>query len=251
MVANACIMSGLGYVLIYDIGQVWSNGIADIVQYNPLRFPLLVGTAVFAFEGVTLVIPVVDSMAHPERFPRVLTAVMAVCIVVFCGIAALSYMALGDSVDTVILLNLPPGVATIIVQLLYSLAIMMSVPLQLFPAVRILEAGIFPRSGKGDPVVKWQKNLFRALLTLVVASIAIFGAEQLDNFIAIIGAFSCTPLSFIYPAILHHRISSGKRWTRIKDLALAVIGAAIMVYVTYIGIISWGASPSLGDKCIP
>ncbi|KAJ2658582.1 hypothetical protein IW148_004627 [Coemansia sp. RSA 1199] len=250
LVANACIMSGLAYVLIYDVGYIWSHGIANIVQYNPLRFPLLVGTAVFAFEGVTLVIPVVDSMTHQEKFPHVLTAVMAVCIVIFCGIATLSYMAFGDSVETVILLNLPAGAPTILVQLLYSLAIMLSVPLQLFPAVRIFEDNVFPHSGKGNPVVKWQKNLFRALMTLVVAMIAIFGAEQLDNFIAIIGAFSCTPLSFIYPTAMHFKISQGHRWTRIKDLCLLAVGMCIMLYVTYIGIISWGASPPPADKCV-
>ncbi|KAJ2158229.1 hypothetical protein GGF46_003942 [Coemansia sp. RSA 552] len=249
LVANACIMAGLGYVLLYDVGRIWTHGVADIVQYNPLRFPLLVGTAVFAFEGVTLVIPVIDSMTHQNKFPLVLGAVMGVCIVIFCGIATLSYMAFGDKVETVILLNLPSGASTILVQLLYSLAIMLSVPLQLFPAVRILEAGIFSReSGKGNPVIKWQKNLFRAMMTFVIAMVAIFGAEQLDNFIAIIGAFSCTPLSFIYPAALHYQISSGK-WTRIKDFILAIVGTAIMFYVTYIGIKSWGASPPPADMC--
>ncbi|KAJ2648589.1 hypothetical protein IWW40_003775 [Coemansia sp. RSA 1250] len=250
LVANACIMSGLGYVLLYDIGRIMSKGVADIVQYNPLRFPLLVGTAVFAFEGITLVIPVVDSMKHQQKFPHVMSAVMLVCIVIFCGIAALSYMAFGNSVETVILLNLPDGAPTIVVQLLYSLAIMLSVPLQLYPAVRIFEDNLFSHSsGKGNPVVKWEKNLFRAMLTFVVASIAIFGAEQLDNFIAIIGAFACTPLSFIYPAMLHFKISEGHRWTRTKDVVLAVIGAIIMVYVTYIGIASWGASPPDADQC--
>ncbi|KAJ1835998.1 hypothetical protein LPJ63_000626 [Coemansia sp. RSA 2711] len=248
LVANACIMSGLGYVLLYDVGHIWSHGLADIVQYNPLRFPLLVGTAVFAFEGVTLVIPVVDSMTHQEKFPRVLSAVMTVCIVIFCGIAALSYMAFGESVETVILLNLPDGAPTILVQLLYSLAIMLSVPLQLYPAVRIFEDNVFPHSGKGNLVVKWQKNLFRAMMTTVIAMIAIFGAEQLDNFIAIIGAFSCTPLSFIYPTLMHFKITRSK-WTRAKDLALAGVGMGILVYVTYIGIISWGASPPPADKC--
>ncbi|PIA13119.1 hypothetical protein COEREDRAFT_49829 [Coemansia reversa NRRL 1564] len=249
MTANACIMAGLAYVLLFDVGHIWSHGLAQIVLYNPVRFPLLVGTAVFAFEGVTLVIPVLDSMARPNTFPKVLTAVMLVCIVVFCGIASLSYMAFGESVETVVLLSLPPAVPTVLVQLLYSLAIMLSVPLQMFPAVRILEAGIFPRSGKGNPIVKWQKNMFRALMAAVVAAVAIFGAEQLDNFIAIIGAFSCTPLSFIYPALLHYRISTG-RWTRIKDLILAAIGVVILIYVTYIGIKSWGNSPLPVDQCL-
>ncbi|KAJ2821381.1 hypothetical protein IWW50_004657 [Coemansia erecta] len=86
-------------------------------------------------------------------------------------------------------------------------------------------------------------------MTLVVAMIAIFGAAQLDNFIAIIGAFSCTPLSFIYPAAMHFKISTN-RWTRAKDLFLAGVGVCILVYVTYIGIMSWGASPPESDKCV-
>ncbi|KAJ2033273.1 hypothetical protein GGI08_006841 [Coemansia sp. S2] len=250
LAANVFIMLGLGYVLAFDVSSISLHGLADIVQYNPLRFPLLVGTAVFAFEGVTLVIPVIDSMAHQEKFSAVLTTALSVCIVVFVGIGSLSYMALGDSVETVILLNLPSGTPTVLVQLFYSLAIMLSVPLQLFPAARILESGIFPRSsGKGNTVVKWQKNAFRTLMVLVIAMIAIFGADQLDNFIAIIGAFSCTPLSFIFPAALHYQIHPGKRWTRIKDVALAVVGFVILVYVTYVGIISWGTAPPPIDKC--
>ncbi|KAJ2720287.1 hypothetical protein GGI07_004694 [Coemansia sp. Benny D115] len=249
LAANVFIMLGLGYVLAFDVASIRSRGVADIVQYNPLRFPLLVGTAVFAFEGVTLVIPVVDSMANKDRFPAVLTIALGTCIVVFVSIGALSYLALGDSVETVILLNLPKAAPTLLVQLLYSLAIMLSVPLQLFPAVRILEAAVFPRSGKGNPVVKWQKNFFRALVTLVVACIAIFGADQLDNFIAIIGAFSCTPLSFIYPAALHYMIHPESRWTRIKDVILGLVGCVILVYVTYIGIVSWGAATPPVDKC--
>ncbi|KAJ2660867.1 hypothetical protein IWW48_002720 [Coemansia sp. RSA 1200] len=247
--ANAFIMAGLAYVLVYDGFLVASTGAADIVQYNAARFPLFVGTAVFAYEGVTLVIPVIDSMKHQDQFAKVLTAALAICLVVFIGIGALSYLAFGDSVETVILLNLPRTPPTFLVQLFYSLAIMLSVPLQLFPAVRILESGIFPLSGKGNPRIKWQKNVFRALLTLAVASIAVFGAEQLDNFIAIIGAFSCTPLSFIFPAALHYKISAGRRWTRIKDVALAALGCVILVYVTYIGIASWGSAAPPVDRC--
>ncbi|KAI8320342.1 hypothetical protein GQ54DRAFT_298724 [Martensiomyces pterosporus] len=252
LAANIFIMLGLGYVLLYDVERILTNGVAQIVNYNPLRFPLLVGTAVFAYEGVTLVIPVIDSMTHQDKFSTVLTIALSVCIVIFVGIGSLSYMAFGDSVETVILLNLPSGKpSTVLVQLFYSLAIMLSVPLQLFPAVRILESGIFlaSTSGKGDPRVKWQKNLFRALMVLFIAMIAIFGADQLDNFIAIIGAFSCTPLSFIIPAGLHYQISHGRRWTQAKDVLLAAIGSVIMVYVTYIGIQSWGSAAPPIDRC--
>ncbi|KAJ2778816.1 hypothetical protein GGI15_004064 [Coemansia interrupta] len=249
--ANAFIMVGLAYVLAFDVGELARRGVSpDVVALNTARFPLLVGTSVFAFEGVTLVIPVVDSMANKHRFPVVLTRALGVCVVAFVAIGALSYLALGDAVDAVVLVNLPPVVPTFAVQLMYSLAIMMSVPLQLFPAVRILEAAVFPRalSGKRNAGVKWRKNVFRGLVVLLVALVAVVGADRLDNFIAIIGAFSCTPLSFIYPAALHYRISTA-RWTRIKDVALGLVGSVILVYVTYIGIASWGSSTPSIDKC--
>ncbi|KAJ1930893.1 hypothetical protein FBU59_006897 [Linderina macrospora] len=249
LAANLFIVVGLGYVLFYDIMTVSEHGIADVVQFNPVRFPLLIGTAVFAYEGVTLVIPVLDSMTHQEKFPMVLTSALCVCVCVCVLVGSLSYLAFGEEVETVVLLNLPTGsLGTICVQLFYSLAIMLSVPLQLFPAVRIVEANLFAGSGKGDPFVKWQKNLFRAATVVLIALVAVFGADQFDNFIAIIGAFSCTPLSFIFPTALHYKTSES-RWVKIKDVVLGFIGVVIMVYVTYIGIMSWGVAPPPIDRC--
>ena len=76
------------------------------------------------------------------------------------------------------------------VQFLYALAILLSVPLQFFPAVRILENGLFTRSGKADPRVKWLKNLFRFGMVLVCTTISWVGAADLDKFVAFIGCFA-------------------------------------------------------------
>lgn len=81
-------------------------------------------------------------------------------------------------------------------QFLYSLAIMLSVPLQLFPAVRIMENGIFERSGKQNPVVKWQKNFFRFCVVVFCAGLSYFGAADLDKFVSFVGSFAwCIPSS--------------------------------------------------------
>jgi proton-coupled amino acid transporter len=77
------------------------------------------------------------------------------------------------------------------VQFLYSLAILLSVPLQLFPAVRIMENGIFTkRSGKADTRIKWLKNLFRCAIVVLCAAISWAGAKDLDKFVAFIGSFA-------------------------------------------------------------
>ncbi|KAJ2548090.1 hypothetical protein EV175_004961 [Coemansia sp. RSA 1933] len=250
VVGTFFIMVGLGYLFVYDFWLIAKRGPAEVVQFNPSKFPLLVGTAAFSYEGISLVIPIVESMERKDKFNGVLTASLVVCAGLFVFIGLFSYLALGDSVEAVVLLNLPSGtVWTQGVQLLYSLAIIMSVPLQLFPAIRIIESGIFTRSGKGNPVVKWQKNLFRSLLVLFIAAVAIFGADQLDNFIAIVGASSCLPLSFLYPVMLHYRALADTWWKRVKDLVLVAVALVALVYVTFISIDTWGTGSPPLDRC--
>ncbi|KAJ2640707.1 hypothetical protein GGF44_002464, partial [Coemansia sp. RSA 1694] len=224
LIGNFFILIGLGYLFVYDLWSIAARGPAKVVQFNPSKFPLLVGTAAFSYEGISLVIPIVESMERKDKFNGVLTASLVICAGLFVTIGALSYLTFGEAVEAVILLNLPnDSVWTLVVQLLYSLAIIMSVPLQLFPAIRIIESGIFTQSGKGNPVVKWQKNLFRTLMVGVIAMVAIFGADKLDNFIAIVGASSCLPLSFLYPVMLHYRSLADTWKAKAKDVVLIAI----------------------------
>jgi apolipoprotein N-acyltransferase len=67
---------------------------------------------------------------------------------------------------------------------------MLSVPLQLFPAVRILENGLFTRSGKVDTSVKWTKNIFRWFLLFFTTAVSSWGAADLDKFVAFVGCFA-------------------------------------------------------------
>ena len=78
------------------------------------------------------------------------------------------------------------------VQFLYSLAILLSTPLQLFPAIRILEygTGLALRSGKQNPYIKWKKNLFRAAFVIMTAGISALGANSLERFVSLTGSLT-------------------------------------------------------------
>jgi proton-coupled amino acid transporter len=134
----------------------------------------------------------------------------------FGGAGMLDYLTFGDKVQTVVLVNLDgeskmvqavriPLPAHVLpslihpsltqVQFLYSLAILLSVPLQLFPAVRIMENGLFISSGKADARVKWLKNVFRFSVVMLCTGISWAGAADLDKFVAFIGSFAwCVPV---------------------------------------------------------
>jgi len=147
-------------------------------------------------------------MREPHKFPRALTGVMLfllgkfvltlnlktatdTCQVLFGGAGTLSYLTFGSDIDTVVLNNLDSSSPlTLSVQLLYALAILLSAPLQLFPAVRIMENGLFTRSGKMNWNVKWQKNVFRFFVVMGCTVISWAGAKDLDKFVAFVGSFA-------------------------------------------------------------
>ena len=205
--ADAFILLGLLYIGYYDIRTLHTNGLSDIAMFNPQDWTLFIGTAIFTFEGVGLIIPIQESMKQPTKFPSVLAGVMVFITLLFTVMGAISYAAFGSATKTVVLLNLPQDSHFVnTVQLLYSLAILLSTPLQLFPAIRILETGLFSHSGKFNSYIKWKKNVFRFFLVVVCAVIAYAGANDLDKFVALVGSFACIPLVYVYPVCLPIRL---------------------------------------------
>ncbi|KAF9111547.1 neutral amino acid transporter [Mortierella sp. AM989] len=239
VIADAFICFGLIYMYYFDIFTLSTHGLSDVVLFNPKDFALFIGTAVFTFEGIGLIIPITESMKEPEKFPKVLTGVMIGITVLFTSLGALSYAAFGSKTETVVLLNLPQKSHMVqTVQALYSIAIMLSIPLQLFPAIRIMETGIFTRSGKYNMLVKWQKNFFRVLALFACAAIAIWAGENLDKFVSIVGSVACIPLAYIFPAMFHYKTHPNRR-TRIFDVILFVFGCVTMIYTTGNTLYEW------------
>lgn len=200
LIADVFIVLGLGYLFYYDVLTLDKFGLSDIILFNNKDWTLFIGTAIFTFEGIGLIIPIQESMAEPKKFPKVMFIVMIIITTIFIVMGAISYAAYGSKTETVVLLNLPQDSKLVnAVQFLYSMAIMLSIPLQIFPAIKILENGLFARSGKYNPYIKWQKNVFRFFFVIVCAIIAWGGADDLDKFVAIVGNFACIPLVYIYP----------------------------------------------------
>ncbi|KAJ3489480.1 hypothetical protein NLI96_g2098 [Meripilus lineatus] len=233
LVADAFILAGLIYIFGSEAKIMSQKGVAHVEFFNSKDWPLLIGTAVFSFEGIGLVIPITDAMREPRRFPAVLSGVMFFLMFLFCGAGVMSYLTFGADVQTVVIVNLDTSSKlTQAVQFLYSLAILLSVPLQLFPAVRIMENGIFERSGKANLKVKWQKNIFRFLTVVFCTGLSWAGAADLDKFVAFVGSFACVPLCYVYPAMLHYKACARTRKQKIADIALMVFGLIAAAYTT-------------------
>ncbi|KAL2826429.1 transmembrane amino acid transporter protein-domain-containing protein [Aspergillus cavernicola] len=242
LLADAFILFGIGYIYYYDIASLVARGVASNVElFNSSSFTLTIGSCIFTFEGIGLILPIQSSMKQPQYFDRLLYTVMLIITVLFTAVGALSYATFGTDTKTEIISNFPqdsPLVNT--VQFLYSLAILVGTPIQLFPAVRIVEGRLFGSvSGKRDPGIKWKKNVFRMGAVLACGLIAALGAEDLDKFVSLIGSFACVPLVYIYPAYLHWKGVADSAWVKRGDMAMMVLGFVFMVYTTLATVSVW------------
>ncbi|PGH15670.1 hypothetical protein AJ79_02264 [Helicocarpus griseus UAMH5409] len=243
LIADAFILLGIIYLYVYDVKTIVDNsGVADIQPFNPMSWTLFIGTAIFTYEGVGLIIPIQESMKKPQKFPGVLALVMIMITVVFLSSGVLGYAAFGSKTETVVLLNLPQDSKAVNgIQFLYSIAILLSTPLQLFPAIRILENELFTRSGKFNPGIKWKKNGFRSLLVLFCAIVAWGGAGDLDKFVALVGSFACVPLVYVYPPMLHLKAVSTSKRQKYADIGLAIFGVIGCIYTTVLTVSNWAS----------
>jgi proton-coupled amino acid transporter len=243
LLADVFILIGLVYIYSYDISKIINMGgfNPSIQLFNPRDCTLTIGSAIFTFEGIGLILPIHSSMKHPENFNKLLYLVMAIVTVIFASVAVLSYGTFGDQVSVELINNFPQSSKLVnAVQFLYAIAVMVGEPVQLFPAIRIIEGRIFGhRSGKREPFIKWKKNVFRTSLVLCVGLIAAVGATNLDKFVALIGSFACVPLVYIYPAFLHYKGVAEKPIAKAGDIAMMVLGVVAMVYTTAITVVRW------------
>jgi proton-coupled amino acid transporter len=243
LLADIFILFGLTYIYWYDISWISKNGgfHHSIELFNPRDFTMTIGSAIFTFEGIGLILPIQSSMKQPEHFSKLLYIVMGMITVIFTSVGVLCYGTFGDHVSVEVITNFPQTSKLVnAVQFLYAMAVLVGTPVQLFPAMRTIELKIFKRaSGKQSNLTKWKKNAFRSALVLFCGVVAAVGASDLDKFVALIGSFACVPLVYIYPAYLHYKGVADRPWVKAGDIAMMVLGLVAMVYTTSITVARW------------
>lgn len=261
LISSIFIVIGLIIIFYFSGTKLATDGFGpNIVQFDSKNWSMMVGVAVTSFEGIGLILPIQSSMAHPERFPYVLALSMVVITTLFVAVGIIGYTAFGDQVRSIIILNLPQGnISVQLILVLYSAAVFLSAPLQLFPAIKIGESVVFNSrlflleeerksnndegklyrtSGKYNPHIKWLKNVFRALSVVVISVISYLNADNIEKFVSFNGCFACIPLVYIYPPMIHLKTFKDTppslKATLIKtfDWLLIVVGIIVVFYTT-------------------
>ncbi|KAI8340057.1 transmembrane amino acid transporter protein-domain-containing protein [Chlamydoabsidia padenii] len=254
ILADILILFGLVVIIYFTSDQLYNVGVGpNVIAVNSVNFGMMIGTATFSFEGIGLLIPIVEAMEKPKKFPVVTAVGMLIVTIVYVLIGTLSYLAYGDKIQAAVIYNFPPdNRLNVAVELLYSAAIILTMPFMLFPALKIIENGLFYKfkSGRNSIAVKMSKNFYRVIISVVCAALAFgIGADNLDKFVSLVGSVACVPLCFIFPGMFHIKIAK-KTWDKAIDACLMIWGVGIMVYTLYVTINSF-VHPGAAEPTTP
>ncbi|XP_045784408.1 proton-coupled amino acid transporter-like protein CG1139 isoform X1 [Maniola jurtina] len=241
--ANVLMALGVGAVL-YEATQDLPPVESRVYLASWSQLPLYFGTAVYAFEGIGLVLPLKNEMRNPEHFQRplgVLNVGMVVVGSIFITVGFLGYLKWGENVAGSLTLNLKPGnVVSMTVQILITLAILLTYPLQFYVPIAITWPALRKKYAQKSPVMK--ELYYRSalvLLTFVLAELI----PQLGLFISLVGAVSSTTLALMFPPIIqlvctYTNTNKVPLLMAFKNTFIILLGIFIFVTGTYVSIAS-------------
>lgn len=228
----ANVLNFVGLAIIFqDLFQELPD-VSERPAYKPIcDLPLYFGTAIYAFEGIGLIMPIENRMKHPEDFgghSGVLNLGMVIVTCLYTATGFYGYLKFGDDAFGSVTLNLPPkDWLYISVNLIFSLSLFITYGLQFYVVIHITWPFINDRLATRS----WRdyaEYIYRTLLVLVTFGIA-SAVPQLDLLISFVGAFASCALALMLPPIidlLTLSVEDGglKWWIVIKNVLIITFG---------------------------
>jgi len=235
--ACANILCFIGLIGTYQYLFTNLGNPGDYPPYGPLKeFPLFFGTALFAFEGIGVVLPIENKMKRREDFFWVLDLTMASVAIMYISMGFFGYITFGEDIQASVTLNLPKLPFYVVVKLSYTLAIFLTYFIQFYVPMEILVPPLQKGLAKG---CKTSIDAFMRIAMVTVTCAMAITIPQLDNFISLIGATAAAGLALIFPPIIytmcfwHHGIT---RLEIVKNITISILGLLGSVTGTYLSV---------------
>jgi proton-coupled amino acid transporter len=215
----------MGVVIAKDVFLMMENR-PEVRAFGGLSvFFYGMGVAVYAFEGVGMVLPIESEMKERETFGKILGLSMGLISVIYGAFGVLGYFAFGNDTQDIITANLGPGLISLLVQLGLCINLFFTFPLMMNPVYEIVERRFW-----GGRYCLWLRWLSVMVVTLVALTVPNFA-----DFLSLVGSSVCCGLGFVLPALFHLLVfkeeMNWKGWT--IDVGIVSLGLVLAVSGTW------------------
>ncbi|RZF47994.1 hypothetical protein LSTR_LSTR002060 [Laodelphax striatellus] len=235
MVANIFIGCGMGITFYYIFDDL--PPVSSQPQFSSWhQLPLFFGTAIFALEGIGVVMPLENNMKTPQHFigcPSVLNIGMFFVVLLYTGVGFFGYLKYGALTEPSITLNLPRHLPLAqSVKIMIAVAIFLTYALQFYVPMEIIWKNTKHRFTSHPIAAEYAIRISLVCLTMAIAILI----PNLGPFISLVGAVCLSFLGMIFPAFIElvtywERPGLGRmNWRLWKNLF--IIGFGILGFAT-------------------
>ncbi|CAK7329077.1 unnamed protein product [Dovyalis caffra] len=238
--ADVVDLAAMGVVIVKDVFIMMENR-PEVRAFGGLSvFFYGMGVAVYAFEGIGMVLPLESEMKEREKFGRTLGFGMGLISMIYGAFGVLGYFAFGNDTQDIITANLGPGIISLLVQLGLCINLFFTFPLMMNPVYEIVERRFW-----GGRYCLWLRWLLVLLVTLVALMVPNFA-----DFLSLVGSSVCCGLGFVLPALFHLLVfkqeMSWKGWT--IDVVIVTLGFVLAVSGTWYALVEIFAVKKIVEK---
>ncbi|KAM4129089.1 hypothetical protein ACJW30_02G218200 [Castanea mollissima] len=223
--ADVVDLGAMGVVMVEDV-MIFLQNRPALEAFGGLSVFLYgVGVAVYAFEGVGMVLPLESEAKDKDKFGKVLGLCMTFISLLYGGFGALGYFAFGDETKDIITTNFGQGLISMLVQLGLCVNLFFTMPLMMNPVYEVVERRFC--DSRFCLWLRWAMVLLVSLVALLVPNFA--------DFLSLVGSSVCVVLGFVLPALFHLLVFKEEMgWKGIVlDGCVLVLGVVIAVSGTW------------------
>jgi amino acid permease len=160
-------------ISIFDISEIAErDGIKPKSGYDAINDETyfdMIGFSFFMFEGIGAVMPVMNACSPEvhQNFPYILVAALGTLCTVYIIFSEINYYTFGNGLNQPIVMGMMPADDPIIqiVKVLFSLNIMFSYPITIYPTNQILDEMLLSRFPNNST---YRVLFFRLICTIVL-----------------------------------------------------------------------------------
>ena len=242
MLGNLLILLAVAYVTVYCFMVMDRQGGMgpDIKFINEESYLSALGMSVYTFEGIGIVMPVMQQSENPAAFKNCLICAMITLTTLYILFGSLGYMTWGSNpIEAYATAMLPAdNVAVIIMNFLFSCNLIFGYPITILPANQIFGSWFCSKAPKGA-CKYWLKNFQRAVVVILAVVVSVTIAEKIDKFLGLVGAMLCAPLAMTIPSLVHLILIAKTTCEKVIDLTLIVSSLMLLTFCTMQSLTSW------------